>query len=321
VGSNPASATSNSRANAYPAQLATLLTSKYGEKASAGSIWGDGFEGANLSNFDPRISLESGWQISGTFVAGGNAFLDQTANSPRLTFNPGAPTDTLDVYFVTYPGYADFVVSTKGTYAGNGKTDGPQGVSKVTIKRQLSDAAWDIQKSGLTADRALMLVGFDAYDSAASNVSVWNMGASGSRVAQWTDGGTPYSFSNALPVFAPDLTIIDLTINDWFDATPLDAYLANLQKMITAAKKTGDVLMVVGVPSNVETAPPERQRKYADGVLALAYKNDLPAVDLLARWVSQSYNPARGFYFDGLHPSATGYADVAAALADVIGNP
>lgn len=325
VGSNPSSATSNSRVNAYPAIMAKVLNLQPETKAQANSIWCDGLEGSNIGTFDPRITLASGWVIHPTlFCAGGKAFYDPTTGSPNLTFNVGAgiETDTLDIYAVRFPGYADIVVTTNGTFNGSGSTNGASGIVKITVTRSADKTMpWVIQKSGFTPSADLLIVGLDAYVAADKPISVWNMGASGSKVADWVADNQPYSFINAIQVFAPDLSIICLTINDWAANTPEATYKSGLQQMITSCLVTGDVLLVVGVPSNTGTAPIQRQKDFARFVKELAKTNNLPVVDLSERWISQALYPSRGNYYDGLHPSISGYRDIAHLLANLTGNP
>lgn len=321
VGSNPLSASTDSRRRAYPQRLAEALTAGFNLQAQANSIWCDGSEASNITQFDPRLALEPGWSISTAFVVGGFAFLDDSIVSPRMRFSPTGMTDTLDVYFVKYPGYAEVVVSTDGIFHGSAFTGGPQGIGKMTVTREASNRPWDIQKSTSTPAVRLQIVGMDAYLSTLHNVSVWNMGASGSRVRHWVEGGEPYNFRNALPQIGPDISVICLTINDWAAATPAASYKSDLQTMIDAASVTGDVALMVGVPSNEGVAPIPAQDAIAAYMHEVANASNRPTLDLRYRWVSQSYMPMRGFYFDGPHPSNVGCCDIAQFVSRVIGNP
>jgi lysophospholipase L1-like esterase len=315
LGANILSATDDSRAKAYPAQLAKVLFSKFGIKADANSIWGDG-NAPDISLFDPRISLATGWAISDTFIAGGKAFINRSDSSGALSFKPSFPTDTLDVYYVVQPGYGTVEVSTADVVNLAAQTAGAGGVGKLTVKRTLGAVTWDIRKAVGTGP--IMIAGIDAYDSAASNVSVWNMGCSGSDIATWMGG----QFSAVCPTLAPDLTIICLTINDWLAATPGEAYNMGIQALIDAAKKTGDVLLMVGAPTrNGEAARVAIQKVYADYIRVLASKNNLPLVDMIYNWKSQESLWDKGYYFDGMHPSAQGYLDIAITIGDFIGEP
>ena len=147
------------------------------------------------------------------------------------------------------------------------------------------------------------------------------MGASGSRVRHWAEGGEPYNFRNALPQIGPDLTLICLTINDWAAGTSSASYKSDLQTMIDAASVTGDVALMVGVPSNEGVASIGAQDAIAAYMHEVANANNILSLDLRYRWVGQDYMPMRGFYFDGLHPSNVGYSDIGQYVARMIGNP
>lgn len=319
VGSNPASATADCRRRAFPARLAEAMRARFNVKADASSVWCDGFEGGNLTVFEPRLNMGAGWTVSATFVAGGRALIDSTTNSNKLSFNPGFVTDKLDLYYVKFPGYADVVVSTADVFNASTSTAGVAGVGKLTVTRAVaSAAAWDIQKSTNTPNVTLMIVGMDAYLSTDHNVSVWNMGASGSKVSHWATGAENYDFRNAIQTIAPDLSIVNLTINDWSQGTAENSYKTDLQTIITACQVTGDVLLTVGVPSNVAAASAEEQASTAAWAYDLARTNGIPLVDLSYRWIAQAYRPERGLYFDGQHPSNVGYADLGNHFAEVV---
>jgi lysophospholipase L1-like esterase len=315
VGANILSANEKSREKAYPAQLTGILASKFGIKADANSIWGNG-NIPDISRFEPRISLGIGWAISDTFIAGGWAFVNRSDAGGALSFKPSVATDTVDVYYVLQPGNGWVEVSTGGTVNLAAKAAGAGGLGKLTAKRTLSDAAWDIRK--VVGTGPIMIAGVDAYDSNSSDVSVWNMGSSGSDISTWMAG----QFTTVAPSLAPDLTIICLTINDWVAATAGDKYNAGIQALIDATEKTGDVLLMVGVPTrDGDAAPVVRQKIYADYIRALASKNNVPLVDMVYNWKSQESVHDKGYYFDGMHPSALGYLDIATTVGDFIGTP
>jgi lysophospholipase L1-like esterase len=317
VGANILSANEKSREKAYPEQLSGILASKFGIKADASSIWGNG-NVPDISRFDPRISLGVGWAISDTFIAGGWAFVNRLDADGALSFKPSFATDTLDVYYVLKPGFGTVEVSTGATVnlAAEAAGAGGVGIGKLTAKRTLNNAAWDIRKVDGTGP--IMIAGVDAYDSSSSNVSVWNMGSSGSDISTWMAG----QFTTVAPSLAPDLTIICLTINDWVAGTASGKYNAGIQALIDAAKKTGDVLLMVGVPTrDGDAAPVARQKIYADYIRTLASKNNVPLVDMVYNWKSQESVQDKGYYFDGMHPSAQGYLEIATTVADFIGTP
>lgn len=315
MGANIVSASEDSREKAYPQQLANVLVSKFGIRADASSIWGNG-NASDISLFDPRIKLGAGWSIGDTFFAGGWPFAHRSDLPGFLSFKPSAPTDTLDIHYFMQPDYGTIEVSTNGIVHQSAQTAGAQGISKLTVKRNRSGSMWDIRK--VTNTGSVVIVGLDAYDAASTNASVWNMGSSGSTIGTWMEG----RFATVSPAVAPDLTIICLTINDWVAGTPSDKYNAGIQALIDTGKKTGDVLLMVGVPTrDGDAAPVSRQKVYADYIRTLASKNNLPLIDLVYSWKSQESLWEKGYYFDGMHPSAQGYLEIAATVADFIGTP
>ncbi|WP_058048556.1 SGNH/GDSL hydrolase family protein [Janthinobacterium sp. Ant5-2-1] len=325
VGSNGGDGQTDARKNAWPTVLADALTKCYNGYARANSVWGDSFVGMNLPTFDPRVTLGSGWVISNTFCLGGHALKNETTNSGTgiaLSFEPDEPTDTCDIYYITYPGYSYFVteVNADGVNLGTFNSHGNEGIAKATITAPLGQNRWDISKS---TPGTLMIVGIDAYRAETCRTSVWNMGASGSTASHWATGNAPYNFRNALPAVAPDLTIIALTINDWAGLAGSDPvnYKRDMSTIIAAAKISGDVLLMVDIPSNAGTASLADQARFRGYCYELAVENDVPLQDLTYRWRSQLYLPMLGRYHDGVHPSKVGNADIAYAVAKEIGNP
>lgn len=337
VGSNPSSATADLIRRSWPSVLADALNQMPNTKATANSLWCDGFftlvGGGNLAIADPRVSWETGWQTHPTmFVAGGKSLQYPNSASGTGRFNvdftvgaSGTPEDdTCDVHYVKFPGFGDLLLTTNDAaeFVASAATSGASGVGKLTGTRSAyEDTAWTIQRAAGTPGVNLIFYGIESYKAADKPIGVWNMGASGSLAANWVDDNQPYSFVNVIQSLAPHLCIICLTINDWAADTAEATYKANMQDIIDACAVNSDILLVVGVPSNTGTAPVLRQQAFAGYVRDLAATNDLPVLDLSERWVSQALLPSRGLYYDGLHPSNVGYADVGNLTAQVVGNP
>lgn len=305
VGSNPAAANADIRRNALPAVFARTMTKVFGVESSVSSFWGDGWEGANAWQADPRLDIGPGWEPFQTMVCGGWAWRDGGTLQTPLKFMGGL-SDTLDLYCISFPGYANVVISSGGTFNGGGVTNGPAGVIKITVTRTLSSLPWEINKyAGATTD--LIVVGADAYVSGVPSLHVYNMGAAGSRVMDWASPNQPWNARNALPAMDICLFGIGLTVNDWFAATPKAIYQAALATLIEAFLVRGDVFLYSGAPSNVGTAPVDRQLELTEWMIEMAMQYGIPALVLSDLWGDQVRYPMRGLYFDGLHPSRRGY--------------
>jgi lysophospholipase L1-like esterase len=348
VGSNPApdSADIDILRNSWPSVMAKAFNQMPGIKATAESVWGDGMFGLgdsqDITAADPRVSFEPGWttslpSIGNQFVLGGNAFHDPAGNagSPRFDFAASVSTDSARAVFVRFPGYADAVISSDAVhFAGPGITTGPDGIVIVDVTRTVPEAPawtgteteffelpWTVQKEAVDSDFNLTLVGFEAYNAADKPIGIYNMGGSGTTPAIWVADNQAYSFINAIQALDIDLHIICHTINPWAQNVPEATYKAQMRTMIEACLVKGDVLLMVGVPSNIGTAPIERQVAYSRYVRDLADEYDLPALDLREMWISQTFRPELGRYYDGLHPSKKGYSQKGYLLATILANP
>lgn len=331
VGSNGVSA-ADLLVNAWPSVMTELLGAMPGTSAHANGVFGDGFFGmAGLEAADPRIAFDAGWVIHPTlFSLGGKAFYDPYTNltSPPLTYDPGVDTDTLDVYFVAFPGYADFIVTVDGDFNGSQGTNGAANLLKATFTRDADfDLPWVILKAGGTADKDLLIAGVEAYMADDRKIAVANMSVSGGKTSHYAADNQNYSFRNALPKYAPHLSIIPLLINDTVANTPEATFKAEAQVIIDAAQRTGDVLLVIDNPIAAGAAPVERQLQFGGFIRDLADANSngggvgLPVIDLSERWIAQDLMPNRGLYADGLHPSKVGARDIGQMFAHVVGNP
>lgn len=337
VGSNPASATADLVRRSWPSVLAEALNEMPKTKATANSVWCDGFfsmDGSDdLSDADPRVSWEAGWQTHPTmFTAGGKSFLYPSSAAGEgkfnfdLTIGATGPfeDDTVNVHVIKSPGNGRILVTTNdgAEFVVGDDTTGPNGVGVITGTRaDFFDSPWTIQRNSADPGTNLQFFGIESYKSSDKPIGVWNMGASGSLVHDWVSDNQPYNFVEVIQSLSVNLTIVCLTINDWANNTPENNYKNDLQEIITAAIVPGDVLLVVGVPSNIATAPEARQKEFAGFVKELAETNDIPVLDLSERWISQALFPMRGLYYDGLHPSDVGSTDIGYLVAQVVGNP
>lgn len=315
AGSTGAS-TNNAIVKSYPTQLAALLNS-YHVGALASSSWGI----ALLPATDPRVVYGTGW-VQATAVAslgGPMASCPNTATT-ALAFTPADQWDTCDIYYAKNSGLGTFTVNVDGgATLATVNANATSGFAKETISTTLGSHTVNIARNGTGG--TIYIAGIHCYNSAENVVDVFNLGWYGSKVSQWHVTTNGWSTGNALPILAPDLSVICLTINDWNAATDTSAYTASMQALIDVAKTTGDVILMTGVPSSTSSASVEQQATYNAICASLAASNDIQIIDLTERWGSYVESNALGYYADGLHPLAIGYADIAAVVSAKIGTP
>jgi len=175
-------------------------------------------------------------------------------------------------------------------------------------------------------DAQMFFGGIVAYDSTVPAIDVIQTAVYGAVSSTFIPNTNIYDQIPTLKFIAPDLTIIDLTINDSNSGTALATYQANLQTIITAAKVSGDVLLMVGPPSNTVQATNGTLDTYIAVLNTLGSNNRCSLVDLKAQWVSYANIQATFPYLDTLHPmtagyqgpSANGYKDIGSAVITLL---
>ncbi len=173
----------------------------------------------------------------------------------------------------------------------------------------------------------VFIAGMAVRASGTPRIETYNMGWSAALVstyAQPTNSTFQYNYFVALPVVAPDLTVINLTVND-IDQQPSSSavYQAALQTLVTQALVSGDCVMMVGNPGNKAswTTNPSAAAAYQAAVYSVAYGSNIPLIDITQRWTSYAVtNPVMPYGDPGgtaLHPGQVGHADIAKAISGV----
>ncbi len=302
------------RAKSYPTVLATLLQA-YQVPAQANSFFGGAGQTSTYfsSGYDPRViqAPGTGWQPNASSLGGG-AFQNTTTTDP-LQFTPVDAFDTMVIYYIQNTGFATWTVNVDGgATLATVNSAGTSSVQTSTVTTTLATHTINIARTGVGT--SAYIIGIDTYDSATKKLSIWNMGQSGTKVADWVLAVNPWDKLNALGTVAPDLTIIDLGINDWTAGTDPTTFAANYQTLITKAQLSGDCILMVPVPSSTSSASTATQTIYADIIRGLAVTNTCALVDMIYPWGSYTISNGLGYMYDNLHPLPAGYADMARSV-------
>lgn len=311
MGANGAVFGSNLAAKAYPSVLAAALT-KTLLPAQNNSFFGNG--ASTLTADDTRVTMTGGWAAGG--ILGVGASVITTSATGVLTFTPTANCKTFDIYYLQGGGLGSFNIDVGGVGTTLVNTAGTSQIKKATIVAGSSSLA----PLNITwVSGACFVQGVEGRDPA-DLISVWNMGWAASKAADWNNAANAtFGPQFTLSQYLPDLTIICLTINDGSAATISPTYQSDLQALITQASITGDVALMIGVPSNTATASAANQATCLAVNQALSVSNGIPLIDLSYRWGSYAVSNPLGMYFDNVHPTAQGYADVAGAVQRMVG--
>lgn len=300
--------------NSYPTQLATILNKKIGLTTGVGNLIGGSAGGATpITGLDSRVTFGGGWTSSAGTTAGGT-LLTSTA-SGTLAFTPVAAFDTADIYYPRNSGWGTWNANIGGGSSTLITNSNANAFLKATLTGSLAVQAVNC----VWASGSAFLAGIDTYDSATKQISVWNMGWSGATAGNWNNSTWLYGPLSSIATYDPDLSIINLGINDWTAGTSLATFAANLQALITACKAVGDAIIVTPTPTQVSGGVTLAvQGTYVEVIKGLARTNNVPVVDLWTRFGSWEAMDALGAEFGANHPNGLGYADMAQAIANVL---
>jgi len=303
---------------AYPALLANSLNAV--APANANSFFGD----LNITAFasfaahDPRITQGSGWAPT-TVVLGAKDFFNNSTTG-IFSFLPTVSYDTLDYYYlgnngsfnINLNGGANTLVNTAG---------GSVALRSATITGSLIAQASNVVR--VTSGTPHM-VGQIARTAAVKQVAVTNLGYYGGTSANLAANSNTWDPIPSLALLAPQLTIIDLGINDMLTAVPLATTLANIVTIIKAAKPTGSVIVMSPNPIDPAQSGASQpvQDALAAGLQTTAAQNNCAFVNLsTAMGGSFAAANAAGYMADANHPGPLGYPVIAAAVAPYVVSP
>lgn len=308
----------NAASVAYPTVLASALKG-VGVNANSQAVIGSGnwtlSGGVMFDVTDTRIS--SGGFVDTGYQSFAGELQGAAGPSAPWSFTPSAPVDTFDFFYLTNWGQGTININVdSGSPMTLNCNPGPS-LQKATISAGATGThTLNVQcVAGQT-----FILGAAGYIAGAKEVTVINGGACGWTAESWNTSsgfGHFYDPLDVLKFLRPDLTIIDLTINDWCGNTPLSIYQINVQAVISAAQLSGDVLLVTGAPSAPAVCGVITQKIYMQVYAAMAAANDVTMLQPFAGGYSEVQALGMGCG-DGKHLNAAGYAAYASLIASQI---
>ena len=309
----------NAKAYSYPTVLAGLLT---GATCSTASFLGDqGSDTATaLASYDTRLGFGTGWgPYAGVHTVGGLWHTQAGGSTTDLTFAPGVSFDRFDVIYARYASTYEYTVNIGGaTLATLDMVGSPDAILTDTVSCSAGTNTIHIHATG----DAGFVAGVIAYTSSVKTIQVLNGGWSGATAADFAASGNFYDPLNVLGALAPDLTIIMLGANDAYYGTSEASFKASLGAIVDKAKLSGSVLLVsshyIDPAYWTTTTAQTAVMTWISDVATSKGVRYLRLADR-ANWGTAAAAAAAGYISnDNIHLSATGYADLAAAIAGVL---
>ena len=258
----------------------------------------------------PGGFLDSRWSFTGSWTtqAGNNNFLYQTtASGATATFTSDKPGTVVELRYMNNGGAFTYAID--GGAATTVTPTGAGTLASVTVTG-LANTTHTLTIT-TTSTSPFYLVWADVR-GATSGVLIANFGVCSSTTGDWVNGNF-YFPGNMMADWAPDVTFLNLGINDVGGSVATSTIKANLQTLITQFKASGDVIMVTSNPHQSLNFTALNQAKYQ-----LAISNDIPLIDLYDRFTSYAVSNPLGLYADAAHPNGTGYADLGRCVFQAI---
>jgi lysophospholipase L1-like esterase len=298
-GVGPANVMANTlTAGGMPAALGMVIPSALDTRWVAGTGW-----------TVPPAGSSNSWGAADIGWAGA---VGAAASSLKFTPGNGYSYDTFDVYYIQAPGFGSVSINIDGGGATVVNTAvGTAGIGKVTLTA--AAATNHVLNLGLVTTAAVEIVGVEPSLSTASRLRVGNVGVPGTAAVTWANNvATPYGPLECIFAYAPDVSIINLGINDCTDATTLATYVADITTIANTCAYFGAVIL-----SSMNPSAPQNtygmEASYTAALSGLAAQYGWGFIDLFHNWGGFPGNAALtadGFYYDAVHPSAIGYADI-----------
>lgn len=242
--------------SAYPSQAAALVNSRI-MKCTRDSVFGTAraaTAGVTYTQYDPRVTIGAGWTAAdGSTIFSGGFFQATTTTAGTVDFQPAGPFNSFTVYYpqVSSGGTTNLVVQIDGSAAGYAAISNSNATARpfsttYTIPGQLAN-----HKISFTSPNASVnawVNGITCWDSYNPGIVVHQFGNAGATAALLATPGT-YLTLETLKYIAPDLTIVNCTINDQGAQTASAPYIADMTTIIDAALISGDVIVLVNTPN------------------------------------------------------------------------
>jgi lysophospholipase L1-like esterase len=290
-------------AHSYPSRLAPLLAARLGVKVTAAGFIGIG----NMPDADARLHTSFG------IARGGLGRSHYHATGPAgLSFAPGVTWDTAELHLIARLGTG---FSCQAGEASPVLMEPATAKGPATLLFRTAPTSAPLHLAW--AAGGVSLVGLACRLAAEREITILNAGIGGGQAADQLGEHPMHGPQRWISHLAPDLTIVDFGINEYLRGVAPAAYRASLEAIVATARRSGEVLLKTFIPCG-RPGGGHPETAYLDHVRELAARQDIPLLDIHARWGTYAAGRAKGWYSDRWHGSVAGYLAVAEAVAEAV---
>jgi lysophospholipase L1-like esterase len=313
----------SARSMSYPTQLAALMATATGLPINLNTFAGSNAGSSDFLAYDPRwTSLGTNWTVGAIPSFGGSLIGNNNAgNYTTAKFQTSGITDTVDIWYLQNTSYGTFTVSIDGGQSTSANIVAAGAISMQKVTKTFTRGSNHVLEFNKVADGNVFIAGFCAYDSQVKSVNIFNGGYPGKKASDFVANTNVWDPLPMLGTFAPDLTLLNININDWIAGTAAATFTSQMQTIITQAQLSGDVLLQTGMPSKITSATQAAQDAITVATRLLAQPLNIPVVDVSSAWCDYTTAVASGYFLpanDVVHPGAAGYANAALLISQVI---
>jgi hypothetical protein len=312
----------NAKYYAWPAQMGRLLAPKIGLPVDYDALMGNSNMPNNVET-DARITSYSGAWYSNHYQQsiGGDWFSNYSSKASGVfSFAPLSQADSFKFWYITSPH--------SGLIGVTIDQDVVASINTNNFFNDLDSQAFTttlghhtLSLTNLSDDNsAVHVIGIEAWDSKHPGISIINAAWSGSDALMWTKaplGVEEWEPAMMINKIAPDITLIDLDVNDGARQNDLQDYRKNMQTIIKQAQSVGDVVLITSHHGTDKYAD-RNVKPYIDVIYSIAGKN-IPVIDNWKYEVSYQNQLKNRWMYDAVHMNRLGYANFSVPIANALG--
>lgn len=272
-----------------------------------------------LAGYYGNVTIPSSWSIGGIASPWGANACYKTADSEAITITPHLACDTVELFYLQYPGNGDLsvdrggtaqTVSTSGTHqVGSQQFTFPLGTQDVNIKVASGFAGvFAIRMWNSTTERLVIVDGSCTNGGWTTANLLTNAAMGGSAAAN-------------IGRLRADGFIFNYGLNDKYNSRTSSAFQTDLETIINAGL-AGDAPnttlspdVVIEIPNSCNSSSPADfdatwKACVTNAAINTSIRAPLDLYALFDPWASFSTK-----FYDDIHPDEEGYADIGAAEA------
>lgn len=313
---------------AYPngpfQQAANILGNLGGLPVTKASLIGDGnaafYPSLTYNAYDSRVTLGAGWnQDTFTNTLGARHFIgDPGSGYMQISF--GTTLDTCEIHYPVTTGLSTSfgVYSSDNTLLRTINQAGSDSITTATVQSsKFSDGIIKLKNNAGSGQGFLgpLLAWNSAVKSVLFAQAVW----SGGVASQMVNDTAPWRSNGYVLTLKPDLTIIQLTINDINAGTSASTWVTQITDLVAKAALYGDVVLATGKPCNAANwTSNENYLQLEREMNKLAAIYGARTISMHSEFSSWAASNTAGYEYNALHQTASGYARQGRVFASVI---